>query len=139
MGSPSVSFPPSKSLVGWSCQSSLPHGYLPLGTEVPTHTAGLSLQRRGVGGSEAKVVGGWWLGGGCFLNADGPDLAPLKVLLPVRQLFQRGGDRPRRDPGPGSGLLSTATWVQPVCSATFSNINILINSRPIILFVFLFS
>lgn len=31
-------------------------------------------------------------------------------------------------------LHTTATWGRPVCPATFSNINILINSRPIVLF-----
>lgn len=85
MGRPSVCFPPCKAL----CRLQLsvkhcPRGPCPWGQMSPTH-AGLSLQRRGVGGREARVASGWWLGGVSFEGC--LELSPVKVLSLVQELF----------------------------------------------------
>lgn len=91
-----------------------------------------------MGGREAGVIGGQWLVlGGCLFKAVLTSLQSRSC--PLCMSFS-AGERDGLRRSPGSVLDAQATWAQPVCSATFSNINILINSRPIVLlFSFLFS
>lgn len=134
MASPSVCFPPNKSL----CRLELSINTAPWvpapGDRCPHPRSGLSLRRRGVDGREARVAG--LLGGESFQHSS--DLSPIQGHVPHAGAFCKGKARgwvPRKRPwpkAPGSSHPSKLGTACLLCS--FSNINILINSRPIVLF-----
>lgn len=131
MGSPSVCFPPNKSL----CRLELSVNAAPWvpapGDRCPHPRCWPVTVEKRCGWERGQ--GGWLLRGEFFFLT-------LLWPLPIQGLIlckgkDRGWGCPRTEPGPALWALHTpVTWVRPVCSSTFSNINILINSRPIVLF-----